>query len=383
MHTPQINRSVPKKNMLSCASRLNILFRTIIIGVVSLFLINDVALAFSLQISNPQKSALAPPLATKPQTTQQPKPEWVGVIKVVGTEPQGDKQIRFLPENYGAFAIVKKVRYRGKTYWAKYFWELEDENCFIIPQAEILCYLNTLNLNGISKAVYFLELDTDKKVILFEDFPPGETLSEKIKRMEEIPEKEAVSIMLKVADIFRRLHEAGVYHWDIKPDNIWITNENEVIIFDFDVAFRTKKEFVEKRRFIASTPSYESSNRRRWIEDGFYNESGDFPPISDEVYSLGMTLLHMLRGISERGLVTPQRYANRQLTLLKERHEITFEEQVFLLGVLDDSNMLEYKYKISPELKRILYKALYDGKSDYKTVDEFLQDLADYFEIKK
>ena len=280
--------------------------------------------------------------------------EWIGPVKTVMQAPEGDKEIKLSIDDHGGLTMVKDAVYNGEKYVAKYVIDKRDEDHTIVAQAEIYSYLDELDIQGIPRVKHLLELDTGEKVILFERFPPGWDLRTKLKEDGSLSEEEAVSIILKVSEIVKELQEAGVYHWDIKPSNIWITNEKEIILFDLDFAFRSKEDFLERKRFISRTAPYTSETRWKWVETGSFDEETEvFPPVREEVFSLAMTLLHMIiwGDEKEKGQGPPKDYAGTQLAFLDRRSEVT------------------------KELKDVLHNAISEGESDYKDVDEFMEAL--------
>src|SRR5205814_2121778 len=63
----------------------------------------------------------------------------------------------------------------------------------------------------------------------------GESLRHRLTRDGRIPEREAITIALEVADALAYAHSEGVVHRDIKPENILLDSGHAVIV-DFGVA---------------------------------------------------------------------------------------------------------------------------------------------------
>ncbi len=280
---------------------------------------------------------------------------WMENVRQVTTEPQGNKELRFIGHAKQGFTTMQRVEYLGKIYWAKYVENYRAQARFIEPQAKLLRHLNSLNVSGICKAAHFLEMENGRKMILFENLPPGRTLTEKVVKEKKIPEAEAVDIILKTATGLQRLHELGVYHWDIKPSNVWVADNGEVILFDFDISFASHDEFYRRKLYRGMFTNAYASQARFEADKGTISQSHDFPSFADEVYALGRTLLTALSLRTARSSWGPP---------------------------ADDSNthleMLEKGRRISPELRTILHKAIANGRSEYKTVSAFIQDLLIY-----
>ena len=67
------------------------------------------------------------------------------------------------------------------------------------------------------------------------EFIEGKSLAEKIKERTFAPQ-EATEFMVKVIEAIVVVHEAGILHRDIKPDNILLTAEGLPVIIDFGLA---------------------------------------------------------------------------------------------------------------------------------------------------
>ncbi|NIT71590.1 MAG: protein kinase, partial [Phycisphaerae bacterium] len=63
----------------------------------------------------------------------------------------------------------------------------------------------------------------------------GETLKHKLSGG-PLPLDDAIDIAIQTGQGLIRAHEAGIMHRDIKPDNIVITDRNEVKLIDFGIA---------------------------------------------------------------------------------------------------------------------------------------------------
>ena len=72
----------------------------------------------------------------------------------------------------------------------------------------------------------------------------GETLSERMER-EKIGGGMIYEIVKEVGKILEYLHEHGVVHRDLKPDNIMITKEGKIKVIDFGIAALLKRKTEE------------------------------------------------------------------------------------------------------------------------------------------
>ena len=98
----------------------------------------------------------------------------------------------------------------------------------------------------------------------------------------------AVQIMMRVMDGLREVHEQGILHRDISPDNIYLTRQGPVKILDFGAA----RVAIGER----------SQNLSVVLKEGFapeeqYRRSGNQGPWTD-IYATAATLYRCITGIT-------------------------------------------------------------------------------------
>jgi serine/threonine protein kinase len=104
-----------------------------------------------------------------------------------------------------------------------------------------------------------------------------------------LPELICLEIMLQAAAGLGVAHENGLVHGDVKPENIMVTSEGVVKVLDFGlVQFANAEKLLAEGDPIYGTPLYIPPERVR-------GEPEDF---RSDIYSLGATLYHLLRGIA-------------------------------------------------------------------------------------
>jgi len=291
-------------------------------------------------------------------------------------EKAGWDELEFISgtEGAGYFSFTQEVKYKGGTYFAKWpvkkyisaeLVEVEQyyDDRFIVPEARILRYLKTKGVQGIPSVEHLLEMEDGTKVILFKKFDKGDTLDEKI---DKLSQSEAIDIMLKVSGIVKSLLDNGVYHWDIKPNNVWITDKGKIILFDFGLSFMTKEEFIDRKLYGCATPPYNSLNRIK--NTGIYSEDTTFSP-SDEIYSLGLNLAEAL------GL-------DLQITVPFFNIEYNDSTEQCCAKLIKD--IIYRTRRIPRKFRNVLKNALSSrdsegniiyGKSSYENIDAFIKDL--------
>jgi formylglycine-generating enzyme required for sulfatase activity len=117
-------------------------------------------------------------------------------------------------------------------------------------------------------------------------FVEGVTLDDLIKqRMEKgrgFSEEELLGLLTRVLDALGHLHSRGIYHRDIKPGNILITNDGVPVLIDFGAA---RQMVSERSMTVIESPGYTPFEQLQ--------SRGNIGPWSD-IYALAGTLYKML-----------------------------------------------------------------------------------------
>ncbi len=127
------------------------------------------------------------------------------------------------------------------------------------------------------------------------DYFEGETLQERVNREGIIPYQTAIELVLPILNSLQEVHDVGIIHRDISPDNIYITKNGEVKLLDFGAA-----------RYASTNMSKSLSAiyKQGYAPYEQYQSSKEQGPWSD-VYALAATMYYMITGI------IPQESMNR------------------------------------------------------------------------
>ncbi len=121
------------------------------------------------------------------------------------------------------------------------------------------------------------------------EFIEGKTLKRDMDAGKVFEEKEAVEIILQIAQALQHAHRRGLVHRDVKPANIVLTTEGIAKLADLGMARQTSDQMlIRKERGLAiGTPYYMSPEQIRGRPD--IDGRAD-------LYALGATLYHMVTG---------------------------------------------------------------------------------------
>jgi serine/threonine protein kinase len=114
----------------------------------------------------------------------------------------------------------------------------------------------------------------------------GKSLGQLVEEKGPLPERDAVGYIRRVGEALIVVHEASLLHRDLKPDNIMLTGDGEVVLIDFGTA-RAFAAGKTGRMTTMVTPGYAPLEQ--------YGQNVRFGPFTD-VYALGATLYHILTG---------------------------------------------------------------------------------------
>ena len=121
------------------------------------------------------------------------------------------------------------------------------------------------------------------------DYVDGENLSERLKRTgRPMTEQEVRDILPQILDALKSVHDAGIWHLDLKPANIMLTKEGKVKLIDFGAS---KQLDAQKGGATTSTAiSYTNGYAPREQMEQNYDKFGPWT----DIYALGATLYNLL-----------------------------------------------------------------------------------------
>lgn len=184
----------------------------------------------------------------------------------------------------------------------------------------------------------------------------GESLGRRLQRDGRLDPDEAAQVAIQVAQGLSYAHAHGYLHRDIKPDNIWLTPEGDVILLDLGLA-RSKDGSVDLTHAgtVLGTPCYMSPEQ---VQGQTLGESSD-------LFSLGIVLYEMLTGVSpfdrENVFSTMMSVANDTLPALVESAGDAIPEPLMSVVRRLLNKEPDKRPQSAEEVIRLLEEAL-DGK---------------------
>ncbi len=128
----------------------------------------------------------------------------------------------------------------------------------------------------------------------------GQALNQYLKQMGNILDVDfAVMIAGEVASALRSMHEKGIVHRDVAPDNIFIASGKELRVKLMDLGAAKLADSTDQNIDIVLKPGYSPTEQ--------YDNSKNIGPWTD-IYALGATLYRMLTGVK------PDESTNRKIS---------------------------------------------------------------------
>ncbi len=134
-------------------------------------------------------------------------------------------------------------------------------------------------------SIFDAGVDSDDLYIVMEYVPGEKTLENWCQLDNLLPIRDAVSVIYKIAMALDYAHKKQIIHRDIKPNNILLTDDQEVKLTDFGIAMVAGHASGNITGFVGS-PQYMSPEQ---IEEKPLNQQTD-------LFSLGIVMYELLTG---------------------------------------------------------------------------------------
>jgi serine/threonine protein phosphatase PrpC len=137
----------------------------------------------------------------------------------------------------------------------------------------------------------FIPVDEDRsRPYIVTEYLSGYTLAHLLNSVRPMPEKDALKLSSRVCEALAHMHEHGVVHRDLKPQNIMICYDGTIKIMDFGIAKAQEGRRITFTGFTPAvgTPDYMAPEQVK-------GKRGDE---RTDIYSLGAMLYEMVAGLT-------------------------------------------------------------------------------------
>jgi eukaryotic-like serine/threonine-protein kinase len=140
--------------------------------------------------------------------------------------------------------------------------------------------------------IHELGQTADGKHFLVTEFVAGQTLRQLLNERRVLPAREALHIVVQIAEAITVAHAAGIIHRDIKPENVMVRPDGHIKVLDFGLAKVTETQLdADSPGFsitgqVLGTVNYMSPEQAR----------GQSVDARTDSFSLGVVLFELLTG---------------------------------------------------------------------------------------
>lgn len=204
--------------------------------------------------------------------------------------------------------------------------------------------------------VRVLPAEDDPRVCMVMEWVEGRPLRDLLEEQKRLSPERAGRIALRLCDALGHIHEHGVVHRDLKPDNVMIDDQDGIKLIDFGIARQAGARRLTFAKLTKSmgTPDYISPEQVK-------GKRGD---ARSDIYALGVIFYEMLTGEVPFPGPSPLVAMNQRL-------------------LSDQPPPSECDAEISPPLRTIIRRALKrDPEDRYASARAFAHDLEHPEEIE-
>ncbi|AUI68202.1 serine/threonine protein kinase [Beggiatoa leptomitoformis] len=184
----------------------------------------------------------------------------------------------YMPGDFAVRDGVSSVCVRSQIDESSFQWGLQ---CFL-DEARILAKFKHPNIVRVLR--FFEENGTAYMVMEYQE---GYCLADYLKEKEKLVENELLDIALPLMDGLQQVHEMGLLHRDIKPNNIYIRHDRSPVLLDFGSA---RYAVSQRSRSVTSivSPGYAPLEQ--------YDNILDIQGAWTDIYALGAVMYRSISG---------------------------------------------------------------------------------------
>lgn len=136
--------------------------------------------------------------------------------------------------------------------------------------------------------VRILDFGVEEKIpFLVMDYAPHGTLRQRHPRQSQVPLEVVVAYVKQIGDALQYAHAEKIVHRDVKPENMLIGRENDILLSDFGIALLAQSSRFQNAQHVVGTIGYMAPEQIQ----------ASAQPASDQ-YALGIVVYEWLTGES-------------------------------------------------------------------------------------
>lgn len=254
-------------------------------------------------------------------------------IEEIGQEGRNSKVYRSYDKQLDGVIVTKHIKKNSDTSLDSYFREAR------------LLYAN--DHNNIVKVNYACQ-NSDEVIIAMPYYKNG-SLKKRISNNNYLTVREVIRYAIQFLSGLNHIHAKGLIHFDIKPDNILISDSDEAMLSDFGLA-----KYVEIQGYTQADQFYNLHVTPEQLINAKQT-------IQNDIYQTGITIYRMVNG---------NNYFYQQIPRSQEE----LIEQV-MNGTFPDRN--KYLPHVPKKLRRIINKCIMPNPANrYRNVLQIINDLS-------
>ena len=187
--------------------------------------------------------------------------------------------------------FMKSVNLRGDDSTTVSVGNPQNKNVFLEQKAKFVKEAKRIREFHNKHIVHVSDLFEENGTAYYVmDYIDGESLDNKVKANGKLPEKEVIKYLDQILDALEEVHDHQMLHLDLKPSNIMVDNNGQILLIDFGASKQQKADGsgATANSALTHTPGYAPLEQMSM-------EFENFGPWTD-LYSLGATLYNLLTG---------------------------------------------------------------------------------------
>ncbi|KAL8129688.1 hypothetical protein V2J09_018843 [Rumex salicifolius] len=201
----------------------------------------------------------------------------------------------------------------------------------IIDKSMVQREIKTMKLLNHPNIVRIYEvLGTKTKIYIVMEYVSGGQLSDKLSYTEKLNEKEARKLFQQLIDAVEYCHSRGVYHRDLKPQNLLLDSKGNLKISDFGLSALNQSQPESLLSTACGSPCYVAPEliRNRGYEGG-----------AADTWACGVILYEMLSGrlpFNDQNYTCPEWFSISQKRLLSKIFDIDAKKRITIPDIMED-----------------------------------------------